>query len=125
MVEFTEIEQEEIINKFLDMVLINNTKKELKNKCDCCKCKNYKNHNRYKEIGRIELPINMLNIIYNSTYKCIFCQEREKTIRHIETTQNHNVDFLNNANIKTGYLLNNVNFQIKVVFRKCLNKDII
>ena len=40
MVEFTEKEQEEIINKLLDIVLVNDTKQELKNKCDACKCKN-------------------------------------------------------------------------------------
>ena len=74
---------------------------------------------------KINLPYNILNHIYKFTYKCIFCQRREEPIREIKYVQNQNVEFLNNANIKTGCLLYNVNFQIKVVFLKYLNKDII
>ena len=100
MVEFTEKEQEEIINKFLDIVLVNDTQQELKNKCDACKWKNYLNHNRYRDIRHINLPNNILNHIYKFTYKCIFCQRREEPIHEIEYVQNHVVEFLNNANIK-------------------------
>ena len=118
MVEFTEKEQEYIINKFLDIVLVNDIKQELKNKCDACKCKNYLNHNRYRDIGHINLPNIILNHIYKFSYKCIFCQGREEPIREIEYVQNHNVDFLNNANIKNWLFVIQCKFPDKSSFPK-------
>ena len=97
---FSEQEQEEIINEFLDVIkvqdYITNSKLKRKN----CKCNDYKKHNRYCVLNQMPLPENILNNIYGFTYRCYHCDKKveaeEELKERIETNDLclYNVDKL-------------------------------
>ena len=73
---FSEQEQEEIINQFLDVIKVNYiANSELKRKN--CKCNDFKKHDRYCVLNQMPLPENILNNIYGFTYSCYDCEKRK------------------------------------------------
>ena len=97
---FSEQEQEEIINQFLDVIkvqdYITNSKLKRKN----CKCNDYKKHDRYCVLNQMPLPESILNNIYGFTYRCYHCDKKveaeEELKERIETNDLclYNVDKL-------------------------------
>ena len=75
---FSEQEQEEIINQFLDVIkvqdYITNSKLVRKN----CKCNDYKQHDMYCVLSEFPLPENILSNIHNFAYRCYHCDKKVK-----------------------------------------------
>ena len=67
------MEQEQIINQFLDVIkvkdYITNSKLERKN----CKCNDYKKHHKYCVLDELPIPEIVANKIYGFAHRCIRC----------------------------------------------------
>ena len=84
-VKFTDVEQEEIINEFLDIIKLKDYKLEVTNEKNCCcKCKDYKEHKNYCVINEFQLPDEISSQIFSYTYQCIACKEKSHTVRRID-----------------------------------------
>ena len=81
---FSEIEQEEIIEEFLDIITIKDYKLELINEKKCCNCKDYKKHKDYCILDKFKLPDNINNNIYTYAYKCNKCNRYDRIIERID-----------------------------------------
>ena len=75
---FSEQEQEEIINQFLDVIKVQDyiTNSKLQRKKG--KCNDYKQHDMYCVLSELPLPENILSNIHNFTYSCCHCDKKEK-----------------------------------------------
>ena len=83
--KFTDVEQEEIINEFLDIIKLKDYKLEVTNEKNCCcKCKDYKEHKNYCVINEFQLPDEISSHIFSYTYQCIACKEKSHTVRRID-----------------------------------------
>ena len=72
---FTQKEQDEIINDFLDVIKVRDYMRESREKRDKCKCKDCKKHDRYCTLYESE---NIINNIYGFTYRCWTCEQTIK-----------------------------------------------
>ena len=59
---FTQKEQDEIINDFLDVIKVRDYIRESREKRDKCKCKDCKKHERYCTLYESPLPENIIKI---------------------------------------------------------------
>ena len=78
---FTQKEQDEIINNFLDVIKVRDYIRESREKRDKCKCRDCKKHDHYRTLYELPLPGNIINNIYGFTYRCWTC---EKTLEKEE-----------------------------------------
>ena len=60
---FTQKEQDEIINGFLDVIKVSNYIRESREKRDKCKCKDCKKHEHYCTLNEMPLPKILLLLI--------------------------------------------------------------
>ena len=78
---FSEIEQEEIINRFLDNIYVNDMYKIMKNKITICPCKL---EDEKIELSKLNLPNTIINTIckfnYNECQDCKCLREMPKII---------------------------------------------
>ena len=81
---FSEIEKEEIIEEFLDIIKLKDYKLELINEKKCCNCKNYKKHKDYYVLDKFQLPDNITNNVYTYAYKCNKCNRYDMKIEQID-----------------------------------------
>ena len=87
-VKFTDVEQEEIINEFLDIINLKDYKVEVTNEKQCCsRCKDYKEHKNYCVIDELKLPDVILSQIFSYTYQCVACKEKSRTVKKIDELQ--------------------------------------
>ena len=75
---FSEQEQNEIIDEFLDVIKAKDYINNKRQKRRTCKCNHYKNHDRYCVLNEFSLPENILKHIYNYTYRCYDCEQDEE-----------------------------------------------
>ena len=75
---FSEQEQNEIIDEFLDVIKAKDYINNKRQKRRTCKCNLYKNHDRYCVLNEFSLPENILKHIYNFTYRCYDCEQDEE-----------------------------------------------
>ena len=89
---FCEIEQEMIINEFLDVLTVKEYKTKLiQQNCSCDKCQQPRNHKDYWIINKLPLPENIISTIYRHTYECVNCKTRHRKIQDI-----NNLDTITN-----------------------------
>ena len=90
IVSFTEIEQENIINEFLNTVKLKDFKLKLTDEKTRCKCKCYKVHKNYSVLDKFQLPDNVISNIYTYAYNCHKCKNKTDTIERIDNL--HTID---------------------------------
>ena len=81
---FTQKEQDEIINAFLDVVKVSDYIRESREKRTKCKCQDCKKHDRYCTLYELPLPENIINNIYGFTYRCWTCEQTIKKEKVLE-----------------------------------------
>ena len=92
---FSEIEQEEIIDEFLDINKLKDYKLELINEKKCCNCKDYKKHKDYCVLDKFESPDNIMNNIYTYAHRCTKCNRYDMIVENIDNlyTIEDKIDF--------------------------------
>ena len=81
---FTQKEQDEIINNFLDVIKVRDYIRESRGKRDKCKCRDCKKHDHYCTLYELPLPENIINNIYGFTYRCYDCEKRKDKEEELE-----------------------------------------
>ena len=83
---FSEIEQEMIIDGFLDVLKVKEYKTKLtQQNYSCDTCHNPKNHKDYWIINKLPLPENIISTIYRHTYECVNCKNRHLKMQKINS----------------------------------------
>ena len=71
---FTEDEQNDIIDEFLKFIEINEYKNTLTSEIKTGQCKCYKNHMNYKVLDKMHFDENIIQNIHSMTYECSTCK---------------------------------------------------
>ena len=95
---FTEDEQNDIIDEFLKFIEINEYKNTFTSEIKTCQCKCYKNHMNCKVLDKFSFDENMIQNIYSMTYECSTCKGKKSFIEDF-----NNMNKINNVNVIRWY----------------------
>ena len=81
---FSEQEQENIINQFLDVIKAKDYIANSKLKRNSCKCNDYKKHDKYCVLNELPIPEIVASKIYGYAHRCIRCENRIEVEKKLE-----------------------------------------